>query len=60
LSDLGGGEPEEGGGGDLEELEELVIGDEWDEYECGECEATVEYLQDECDECGAELAWWDT
>jgi len=60
LSDLdGGGGNVEDGEHDLEELEELVIADEWDEYECGECDATVEYLQDQCDECGNELAWWD-
>lgn len=39
-------------------LGDLIISDEWDEYECSECEATVEYLQDECDACGEKLAWW--
>lgn len=39
-------------------LEDLVIEDSHDEYECGECGATVEYLQDTCTECETELAWW--
>lgn len=39
-------------------LGDLIISDEWEEYECSECEASVEYLQDECGECGERLAWW--
>jgi len=38
-------------------LADLLIEDEYDEYEC-ECGAPLEYLQDECSECGAEPAWW--
>lgn len=39
-------------------MESLVIDDEHDEYDCSGCDATVEYLQEECHECGASLAWW--
>lgn len=39
-------------------LADLVIEDSYDEYECGECQATVEYLEDECPSCSVELAWW--
>jgi hypothetical protein len=39
-------------------LADLVIDDDWEEYECGNCGAEVNYLQDECDECGEGLEWW--
>lgn len=44
---------------DDDPLSELVVADDWDEYECGNCGAAVEYLQDSCDDCGEPLAWWD-
>lgn len=60
LSGLGE-EPADPGGADVEPdgpLGDLIISDEWDEYECSECEAEVEYLQETCGECGETLAWW--
>lgn len=39
-------------------LADLVIDDKYDSYECGECEAELEYLEPECPECGTEPAWW--
>lgn len=38
-------------------LSSLVIEDSHDEYECSECGARVEYLQDECHECSESLVW---
>ena len=56
-----GDEPDDPGGADVDPdgpLGDLVISDEWDEYECSECEAEVEYLQETCGNCGETLAWW--
>lgn len=39
-------------------LADLVIDDEWDSYECGDCGAEVEYLADSCGDCGEGLEWW--
>lgn len=39
-------------------LADLLIEDTHDEYECGDCEATVEYLQESCDNCGKDLMWF--
>jgi len=41
-----------------EALSELVIDDEYDEYECDECGGTLEYLEPVCPECESEPAWW--
>jgi len=52
---------DDAGGADVDPdgpLGDLIISDEWDEYECSECEAEVEYLQETCDNCGETLAWW--
>jgi hypothetical protein len=39
-------------------LADLVIQDEYESYECGECGAELEYLENECPKCGVEPAWW--
>lgn len=56
LSDI---EPEDDDSDDeTHPLADMVISDDWDEYECGECGSAVEYLDDECSDCGEGLAWW--
>lgn len=53
---------DDGGGANVDPdgpLGELIISDDWDEYECSECGASVEYLQETCDKCDEALAWWD-
>jgi hypothetical protein len=38
-------------------LSELVIEDTHDSYVCSDCEREVEYLADECGNCGESLVW---
>lgn len=59
IDDLGDGRGDELEDDPVEDaLADLVIDDKYDSYECGECEAELEYLEPECPECGTEPAWW--
>lgn len=56
-ADVGAGTivPDDGG----DDLAVLELGDDPADartYDCGQCEATIDFL-DDCDDCGAELAW---